>query len=113
DLGVAPASSLRHAEPFARGALTTLKPGQYSPIITVATPSSKQVFGFRIVRLIAKEPAGQRELSDPRVQQGIRQQLRERREQLLKSAYYEDLRDNAKVQNYFAGDILRTNGNAK
>ncbi len=113
DLGFAPESSLRNTDPFTRDAVMKLKPGQYSPIITVANPSSKQVFGFRIVRLIAKEPAGQRELSDPRVQQGIRQQLRERREQLLKSAYYEDLRDQAKVQNYFAGDILRTNGNAK
>ena len=113
DLGFAPESSLRNTDPFTRDAVMKLKPGQYSPIITVANPSSKEVFGFRIVRLIAKEPAGQRELSDPRVQQGIRQQLRERREQLLKSAYYEDLRDQAKVQNYFAGDILRTNGNAK
>lgn len=113
DLGFAPESSLRNTDPFTRDAVMKLKPGQYSPIITVANPSSKQVFGFRIVRLIAKEPAGQRELSDPRVQQGIRQQLRERREQLLKSAYYEDLRDHARVQNYFAGDILRTNGNAK
>ena len=113
DLGFAPESSLRNTDPFTRDAVMKLKPGQYSPIITVANPSSKQLFGFRIVRLIAKEPAGQRELSDPRVQQGIRQQLRERREQLLKSAYYEDLRDQAKVQNYFAGDILRTNGNAK
>src|SRR5207244_11286762 len=71
DLGFAPESSLRNTDPFTRDAVMKLKPGQYSPIITVANPSSKQVFGFRIVRLIAKEPAGQRELSDQRVQQGI------------------------------------------
>ena len=89
-----------------------LKPGQYSPIITVANPSSKQVFGFRIVRLIAKEPAGQRELSDPRVQQAIRQQLRERREQLLKAAYYEVLHNQAKIQDFFANKVLNDAGTA-
>jgi peptidyl-prolyl cis-trans isomerase SurA len=67
--------------------------------------------GFRIVKLVAKEPAGQRELGDPRVQQAIRTQLRDRREQLLKAAYYESLRDSAKVRNYFSDDILKSNGN--
>ncbi len=90
-----------------------LKSGQYSPIITVQDPVSKHVVGFRIVRLIAKEPAGQREYSDPRVQQAIRSQLRDRREQLLKAAYYEVLRDSAKVNNYFAEDVLKTSGMGK
>ena len=79
-----------------------LKPGQYSPIITLANPQTRQVMAYRIVRLVAKEPAGQRELSDPRVQQAIRDQLRERREQLLKAAYYDVVRDQAKVENYYA-----------
>jgi len=55
---------------------------------------------------VSKEPAGQRVFSDPRVQQAIREQLRDRREQLLKSAYYEVLRDQAKVENYYAQDVL-------
>jgi peptidyl-prolyl cis-trans isomerase SurA len=79
----------------------------------VANPANKQVFGFRIVKLISKEPAGQRELSDPRVQQAIRQQLIDRREQLLKAAYYEDLRDQAKVTNYYAEEILKSTGNPR
>ena len=82
----------------------------YSPIITVANPATKQVVGFRIVRLVAKEPAGQREVSDPRVQQAIRSQLHDRREQLLKAAYYEVLRDSAKVENYYAKQVLDNNG---
>jgi peptidyl-prolyl cis-trans isomerase SurA len=90
-----------------------LKPGQYSPIITVQDPASKRVVGFRIVRLLAKEPAGQREYSDPRVQQAIRSQLRDRREQLLKAAYYEVLRDSAKVNNFYAEDVLKNSGLAK
>ena len=43
----------------------------------------------------------------------IRQQLRDRREQLLKAAYYEDLRDHAKVENYYAADILKNIGMTK
>jgi peptidyl-prolyl cis-trans isomerase SurA len=66
-----------------------------------------------IVKLIAKEPAGQRDLSDPRVLQAIRQQLKDRREQLLKAAYYESLRDDAKVTNYYADEILKNAGMTK
>jgi peptidyl-prolyl cis-trans isomerase SurA len=113
DLGFTPESSLHNTDPLTREAVMKLKPGQYSPVITVANPANKQVFGFRIVKLISKEPAGQRELNDPRVQQAIRQQLIDRREQLLKAAYYEDLRDQAKVTNYYAQEILKTTGNPK
>jgi peptidyl-prolyl cis-trans isomerase SurA len=49
-------------------------------------------------------------LSDPRVQQTIRSQLHDRREQLLKAAYYEVLRDTAKVENFYAKKVLDTNG---
>jgi len=110
DLGFTPESALRNTDPFTRDAVMKLKPGQYSPIVTVANPSTKQVFGFRIVKLIAREPAGQRDLSNPQVNLAIRQQLIDRREQLLKAAYYEDLRDHAKVDNYFAAEILKNAG---
>ena len=40
-------------------------------------PRSGQFIGYRIVKLISKEPAGQRDLVDPRVQQAIREQLRD------------------------------------
>jgi peptidyl-prolyl cis-trans isomerase SurA len=73
-------------------------------------PSAKQVLGYRIVKLIAKETSGQRELQDPRVQQAIREQLRDGREQLLKAAYYESVRDKSSVENYFADDILKRTG---
>jgi peptidyl-prolyl cis-trans isomerase SurA len=105
DLGFQPESSLRTE---AGSVIMKLKPGQYSPIIPIGNPATKQLFGFQIVKLIAKEPAGQRELSDPRVKQGIRAQLQDRREQLLKAAYYEVLRDQAKVENYYAQKVLDT-----
>jgi len=113
DLGFTPESSLRNTDPTTRDAVTKLKPGQYSPVILVVNPMTKQLFGFRIVKLIAKEPAGQRELADPRVQQAIRTQLRDHREQLLKSAYHEVLRDQAKVENYYAEKILENTGMVK
>jgi peptidyl-prolyl cis-trans isomerase SurA len=108
DLGFSPESSLKDTDPSTRGEVMKLKPGQYSGIITILNPQNKQVFGYRIVKLVAKEPAGQRELSDPHVQQAIREQLRDRREQLLKAAYYEVVRNQAKVSNYFAQDVLKT-----
>jgi peptidyl-prolyl cis-trans isomerase SurA len=110
DLGFAPESSLANTDPVTRETVNRLKPGQYSPIITVINPMTHQLFGFRIVKLISKETAGQREIADPRVQQAIRSQLRDRREQLLKTAYYEVLRDEAKVENYYAQKVLDSNG---
>jgi peptidyl-prolyl cis-trans isomerase SurA len=113
DLGTVPESGLKGTDPATRDAVTKLKPGQYSPIISVMNPATRQAVGFRIVKLVAKEPAGQRELADPRVQQAIRSQLHDRREQLLQAAYYEVMRDSAKVENYYAKRVLDTNGMEK
>lgn len=110
DLGTVPESSLRSTDPSTRDAVMKLKPGQYSSIISVVNPQTRQPMGFRIVKLVSKEPAGQRELGDPRVQQAIRSQLRDRRDQLLKAAYYEVLRDSAKVENFYAKKVLDSNG---
>jgi peptidyl-prolyl cis-trans isomerase SurA len=113
DLGTVPESGLKGTDPATRDAVMKLKPGQYSPVISVVNPGNKQAVGYRIVKLVSKEPAGQRELADPRVQQAIRSQLHDRREQLLKAAYYEVLRDSAKVENYYAKKILDSNGMEK
>jgi peptidyl-prolyl cis-trans isomerase SurA len=113
DLGMAPESALKSADPATREAVMKLKPGQYTPVIDMVNPANHQPYAYMIVKLIAKEPAGQRDLNDPRVQQAIRQQLRDRREQLLKAAYYESLRDDAKVTNYYAEQVLKNAGAAK
>ncbi len=109
DLGFIPESSLK-SDKQAFEAISKLKPGEYTAALPALDPSTHQVFGYRIIKLISKEPAGQRELNDPRVQQAIREQLRDRREQLLKSAYYESLRNNASIENYLADDILKNAG---
>jgi peptidyl-prolyl cis-trans isomerase SurA len=113
DLGMAPESALKTADPATRDAVMKLKPGKYTPVIPIINPATHQPGAYMIVKLIAKEPAGQRDLNDPRVQQAIRQQLRDRREQLLKAAYYESLRDDAKVTNYYADEVLKNLGAAK
>ncbi len=112
DLGFIPESSLKQ-DKAAYDTINKLRPGQYTAILPVGDPNSHQIYGYRIVKLISKEAAGQRELKDPRVQQAIREQLRDRREQLLKAAYYETIRDKASVDNYFAEDILKKAGTEK
>ncbi len=110
DLGIIPESSLKQTDPSTRDAILRLKSGQYTGVIPLINPTNKQPGAFRIVKLIAMEPAGQREISDPRVEQEIRTQLQDRREQLLKAAYYEVMRDQAKVENYYAQKVLATTG---
>jgi peptidyl-prolyl cis-trans isomerase SurA len=112
DLGFIPESSLK-GDRVAYDAISKLRPGQYTSVIPVADPNNHQIYGYRVVRLISKEVAGQRELKDPRVQQAIREQLRDRREQLLKAAYYDVIRDQAKIENYFAQQILNRAGTTK
>ena len=122
DLGFTPESALKNTDPVTRDLVMKLKVGQNSPVITVTNPQNKQLFGYRFVKLLPggflgqqfyeTEPAGQRDLSDPRVQQAIREQLRDRREQLLKAAYYEVLRDQAKVDNYYAQQVTERAGNS-
>jgi len=106
DIGFVPESRLR-TDPTIYAAISKLKAGEITDIIPMVEPQSKKTVGYAIYKLLSREPAGQRELSDPRVQQAIRQQLQEGRSQLLKGAYFEMLRDQAKVQNFFAEQIFK------
>jgi peptidyl-prolyl cis-trans isomerase SurA len=110
DIGIVPESALKQTDTATRDDVMKLKPGQYTPVIPLGNPASRQIAGFQIVKLISVEPAGLRELSDQHVKQEIRRQLQERREQLLKTAYYEVMRDQAKIQNYYAQQVLGTGG---
>jgi peptidyl-prolyl cis-trans isomerase SurA len=107
DMGFIPESQLR-GDPQVYAAVSKLKPGQTTDILPVyAGANTKQPVGYAIYKLIDREGAGQRQLNDPRVQQAIRQQLRDSRESLLKNAYLEMLRDQAKVVNYYAEEVFR------
>jgi peptidyl-prolyl cis-trans isomerase SurA len=107
DLGFVPESQLRQ-QPDIYNSISKLKDGQITSILPLRDSNDpKNVAAYAIYKLISKDAAGQRELNDPRVQQAIRQLLRDSRAQLLKNAYYEILRDQAKVENYFAEEIFK------
>ena len=99
DLGFIAESALDKANVDLRKAVMALRPGEITPVQRTAE-------GYRILKLISREPAGQRDLSDPKVQQTIRETLINRKDQLLKAAYYEVARNEAKVVNYFAERIV-------
>ena len=104
DMGPLPQSSLDKANPELRKLILDMMPGQVSNVIH--TPE-----GYRILKVISKEPAGQRELNDPRVQERIRMQLFNRKDQMLRAAFYENARAEAKIVNYYARAILASKDN--
>jgi peptidyl-prolyl cis-trans isomerase SurA len=106
DMGFVPVANLDKLPPDVRKAIDAIQPGSISPIM--AMPD-----GFRIVKVFEREPAGQRELTDPRVQQNIRDTLLNRKEQVLNAAYYEVAHNAAKVVNYLAQQVVDNAGKNK
>ena len=106
DMGFVTESQM-HADPQVFAAVSKLKAGQTTDILPMLDQTTKKPMGFSIYKLIAREPAGQRDLNDPQVQQAIREQLRNGRSQLLKNAYFEMLRDQAKVENFLAEQVFK------
>jgi peptidyl-prolyl cis-trans isomerase SurA len=104
DLGFNPESSFNRSDPLLKHTVLTLKPGE------VSRPIQLRDGRYIIIKLIGKEPAGQRELSDAQVREGIRQMLRNRKEQLLRAAYLTDTRNQSHVRNYLAEEILESAG---
>src|SRR5258708_39168372 len=115
ELGPAPESQLRgnNTDAATRDAIAKLQPGQFTEVIPIVNPATQKVLAFRIVKLLGKEAAGQRDLNDPTVQQAIRNQLRTQREQFLRSAYDEVLRDSTEIRNYYAEELLKNAGGQK
>ena len=99
DMGFIPVSALNSTPPL-KQAVEALQANQYTGIIRSSS-------GYHIIKLLGIEPAGTHTLSELRVQNAIRQTLRNEREQLLKAAYIETLRDRAKVENYTAEQIVK------
>jgi peptidyl-prolyl cis-trans isomerase SurA len=103
DLGYVPESSLSQSDPALKKAVLGLKPGQISGVIVLRD-------SYRILKLVARESPGQRELSDPTVQQSIRDNIHNRKEQLLRAAYLAVARNDAKVTNYLAQQVIESSG---
>src|ERR1700758_1635610 len=105
DLGYIPESSLNapQTDPLLKKVVLSLKPGQVSPPIQLKD-------SIRILKLVAREAAGQRGVNDPQVQQMVRDTLRNRKEQLLRNAYLAVARDEARVTNYLALQVVEAAG---
>ncbi|MGH9774011.1 MAG: peptidylprolyl isomerase [Candidatus Acidiferrales bacterium] len=103
DLGFVPESSLSVPDPQLKSVVLALQPGATSkPILSHGS--------YYILKLLAKEPAGHKLLSDPQTQQIVRTTLRNRKEQLLRASYIAIARNESQVTNYLARFILESNG---
>src|SRR5256886_147227 len=103
DLGYVPESALNQSDPMLKKVVVGMKPGQVSPPIQLKE-------GYRILKLVTRESPGQRNIADPQVQQTIRDTLRNRKEQLLRSAYLAIARDEARVRNFLAEQVVEAAG---
>ena len=105
DLGYVPESGLNppQVDPLLKKTVMGLKPGQVSQPIQLKE-------GYRILKLITRESPGLRGLADPQVQQTIRDTLRNRKEQLLRAAYLAIARDEVRVTNYLAEQVIEAAG---
>jgi peptidyl-prolyl cis-trans isomerase SurA len=105
DLGYIPESSLNapQTDPMLKKVVLSLKPGQVSPPIQLKD-------SIRILKLVAREAAGQRGVNDPQVHQMVWDTLRNRKEQLLRNAYIAVARNEAHVNNYLAQQVVETAG---
>jgi peptidyl-prolyl cis-trans isomerase SurA len=103
DLGYVPESALNQSDPALKKMVVGMKPGQVSGVLQVKD-------GYRILKLVTRESPGQRGITDPQVQQTIRDTLRNRKEQLLRAAYLAIARDEARVANYLAQQVIEAAG---
>jgi peptidyl-prolyl cis-trans isomerase SurA len=100
DLGFVPVSALRQAPPPLRDAVLKGEPGTVNGVTVGGVHT--------IVLLVAKETAGQRDLNTPGVRDRIQATLRDRRAQLLRTAYLSKVRNEASVVNHAAARVLET-----
>lgn len=102
DLGLVPVSALIKAPPALRDAVIGQKPGN----ARVVTANGVHT----IVLVVAHEQAGERTLSTPGVKDAITQTLKNRKEQLLRTAYLSAARGDADVVNYQARRVVESQG---
>jgi len=100
DLGYQPMEALAGVDPAFADAIAQMRVGETFPRV-VATS-----FGYHILRLIDRDPGGQKELGDLQVEAQIRQMIFNQRDQILRAAFFETVRNQATIQNFFAQRIL-------
>jgi parvulin-like peptidyl-prolyl isomerase len=98
DLGFLPISQLRQVPAPLRDAVLSSAPGSVR-LVSIGG-------GHTIVLVVAKDLAGQKDPSMPEVRQAITQTLRGRKEQLLRAAYVNALRNDAVIVNHLADRLV-------
>jgi peptidyl-prolyl cis-trans isomerase SurA len=107
DLNFQPLQAIENIDPRLAQAVQKMRAGETFPQVIETR------FGFHIVKLIEKDAGGQKDLSDPRVQANVRQQIFTRKDNTLKNAFSEASRNKATVVNYLAQRILDNAGKAQ
>lgn len=102
DLGFVPMSALRTVPPALRDAVLQSQPGSVRMVSIEG--------GHTIVLVVAKDTAGQKDPSMPAVREMISNTLKGRREQLLRGAYLNALRNDATIVNHLADRIVESQG---
>ena len=102
DLGFIPLSALKQASAPLRDAVVKATPGSVQHVTAGGAHT--------LVLLVARENAGQRDLASPGVKDGIMQQIKGRKEQLLRTAYLTAARADAQVTNFLARQIVDAQG---
>jgi peptidyl-prolyl cis-trans isomerase SurA len=102
DLGLVPLSQIKKAPPLLRQAAMTTSTG--------AARVVNEGGVLTIVFIVAREAAGQRDLSTPGVRDRIGAGLRAEREQVLRAAYLAASRADADVTNYLARRLVDSAG---
>ena len=104
DIGFIPQSRLDSAPQPLRQAVMAMKPGQVSTV-----RAGTQI---TILALVAVQEPGQREISNPEVKEAITKGLKDRRLQLMQNAFMSRIRNEAKIVNYLARQIVDGQGKA-
>jgi len=102
DMGLVPLSRLKQAPPALRDAVVGRQPGSVNVVNTGNA--------LLLMAVMGHEPAGQRDLSTPGVKESIRENLRARKLQILRTAYLTAARNDAKVEHLLAHKLVETRG---
>ncbi len=87
-----------------KSVIESLKVGEISPIVRTSR-------GYYLMKLLEKQEPGQHDLSDPNTRANIQRLLENEKEQLLKTAYLEQLRNRAQVENHLAQKVIDSHAN--
>ena len=106
DLNFQSIEAINGVDPAIAEAILQMRVGETYPRVVQTR------FGLHLLKLLETEEGGQKDLSDPRVEAQIRQILFNQQDQTLRTAYYETIRNAARIENFLAQRILEGAGSS-